>query len=294
MFAADNNALELRSLARSSPTKIPAVEKARQEFLDQSLMKARALWDRYLFDGDSSTVQDVFVRNKDMRISGGCLRVDFAKPLAFDRIELQTQALDSTLINNEQLGAQFSRDLVNWSPSVEAIVRGATLTVFAPAGEWRYFRMQMAPERVAEIVAWNNKSQLPRDGWRANNFFAHPAALPATKAWSAKIKVDEITPTSYLCVAVHGEHGIEGCYAALRIGDRLVGAPDRATSYPSNTWEYPVRARKTGYTYFFPLDDSMVGKDIEVVLLGMKGGGEKLTPSVWITAHELPFTASQK
>ncbi len=290
MFAADNNALELRSLKRSGPSQVPAVQKARREFLDQSLMKARALSDSYLFDGDPATVLDVFVRNKDMRISEGCLRVDFAKAIAFDRIEIHTQALDSTLIKNELLGAQFSRDLVTWSPSVEAIVRGNTLTVYPPTGEWRYFRMQLAPERVVEIEAWNGDTKLPRDGWRASNFFAHPEAVPAVRAWSAKVSVDEITPTSYLCVAVEGEHGVEGCYAALRVGDRLIGAPDRAASYPSNTWEYPARQQKTGYTYFFPLDDSLVGQQIEVVLLGMKGGGEKLQPAVWLTARDLPFT----
>ena len=291
MFAADNNALELRSLDRSGPTKIPAVRNARQEFLDQTLMKARALSDEYLFDGDVSTVFDVFVRNKDMRVAEGCLRVDFAKPIAFDRIEIHSQALDSTLIRNEQSGAQFSNDLVNWTPSAEAIVRGDTLTLYPPAGEWRYFRMQLAPERVAEIEAWKGSSRLSRTGWRASNLFAHPVALPAERAWSAKVKVDEITPTSYLCVAVEGEHGIEGCYAALRVDGRLVGSPDRAASYPSNTWEYPARARKTGYTYFFPLDDSMTGKEIEVVLLGMKDGGAELKPSVWLTARDLPFRA---
>ncbi len=290
IFAADNNALELRSLARSGPSEIPAVQKARQEFLDQSLMKARALSDQYLFDGDPSTVLDVFVRNKDMRIADGCLRVDFAKPVTFDRIEIKTQALDSTLIKNELLGAQFSRDLVNWSPSAEAIVRGETLTIFPPAGPWRYFRMQLAPERVAEIEAWMGGTKLPRNDWRASNLFAHPAAMPAVAAWSAKVTVDEITPTSYLCVAVEGEHGIEGCYAALRVGGRLIGSPDRAASYPANTWEYPARPRKSGYTYFFPLDDSLVGRDIEVVLLGMKDGGQNLTPSVWLTARDLPFT----
>jgi len=289
MFAADNNALELRSLARSGPTKIPAVKKARQEFLDQRLMKARALSDGYLFDGDPYTVLDVFVRNKDMRISDGCLRVDFAKPITCDRIEIHTQALDSTLIRNELLGAQFSADLVNWTPSQEAIVRGETLTVFPPAGQWRYFRMQLAPERIAEIEAWNGGSRLPRTGWRASNLFAHPEALPAVRAWSAKVTVDEITPTSYLCVAVEGEHGVEGCYAALRVGGRLVGAPDRAASYPANTWEYPARPRKTGYTYYFPLDGSMTGREIEVVLLGMKDGGADLKPSVWLTARDLPF-----
>ncbi|MFM7182955.1 MAG: hypothetical protein ACKO2G_16040 [Verrucomicrobiales bacterium] len=291
MFAADNNALELRSLARSGPSKIPAVQKARQEFLDQTLMKARALSDQFLFDGDPYTVMDVFVRNKDMRIAEGCLRLDFAKPIAFDRLEIHTQALDSTLIKNEMSGAQFSRDLVNWSPSQEAIVRGETLTVFPPAGDWRYVRLPLAPERVAEVEAWKGDKKLPRDGWRASNFFAHPDAVPAVRAWSTKVAIDEITPTSYLCVAVEGEHGIEGCYAAVRAGNRLIGAPERAASYPSNTWEYPASARKTGYTYFIPLDESLVGQEVEVILLGMKGGGEKLQPTVWLTARDLPFKA---
>jgi hypothetical protein len=92
-------------------------------------------------------------------------------------------------------------------------------------------------------------------------------------------------------VAVEGEHGEEGCYAALRVGTRLVGAPDRAVSYPSNTWEYPVRRSKTGYTYFIPLDKSFVGQEIEVLLLGMKGGGQNLKPAVWITARDHPFRA---
>ena len=290
MFAADNNALELRSLKRSGPTKIPAVEKARQAFLDQPLMKSRAVSDQYMFDGDLSTVFDVMVRNSDMRLSTGCLRIYFSKPQSFDHIAILTQAYDNTLINNELNGAEFSNDLTTWTPFDEAIVDVNTLNIYPPAGEWRYFRMQQAPERVAEVEAWKGKTMLPRENWTGNNLFAHPKLVPAVKAWSAKVKIDEITPTSYLCVAVEGKHGIEGCYAALRVGDRLIGSPDRAVSYPTNAWEYPVRKKDTGYTYYFPLDKSMLNQDIEVVLLGMKGGGQDLQPAVWLTARELPFT----
>ncbi len=290
MFAADNNALELRSLKRSGETKIPAVKNARQAFLDQPLMKSRALSDQFMFDGDLSTVMDSVVRNKDMRISTGCLRIDFSKPQSFDRIAIHTQAFDSTLIDNENRGAEFSRDLITWTQSDEAIIEGNTLNIYPPAGEWRYFRMQTAPERIAEVEAWKGETQLTRENWRSNNFFAHPKVLPVVKTWSAKVKIDEITPTSYLCVAVEGKHGIEGCYAALRVGDRLVGAPDRAVSYPSNAWEYPVSNKQTGYTYYIPLDQSMLNQDLEVVLLGMKGGGQELQPTVWLTARELPFT----
>jgi hypothetical protein len=289
IFAADNNALELRSLERSGPSEIPAVREARDAFLGQPLIEARALSDRLLFDGDPSTVLDAFVRNRDMRISDGALRVDFAKPRNFDRIAIRTQAFDSTLIRNELLGAEFSRDLKNWTPSDEAIVHGSTLDIYPPAGEWRYFRMRQSPERVAEVEAWRGEILLPRDDWRASNFFAHPDAVPAVRAWSAEVEIDELTPTSYLCVAVEGEHGEEGCYAAIRRDGELIGAPRRAASYPANTWEYPVRRQKTGYTYYFPLDESYLGEETEVVLLGMKGGGEDLEPSVWLTARELPF-----
>lgn len=121
---------------------------------------------------------------------------------------------------------------------------------------------------------------LDRTAWRASNLFAHPDALPSTAAWSASVTVDEITPTSYLCVAVEGKHGKEGCYAAIRRNGKLVGAPNRAPSYPAIPWENPVSGRDSGYTYFFPLDESMVGEKLDVVLLGMKGGGGDLQSSV--------------
>jgi hypothetical protein len=292
-YAANNNALEIRSLARSGPSKIPAVRKSRQAFLDQPLIKARALSDQFLFDGDTTTVFDIYTVGRDARLEGGCLRVDFGKNLPLDRLILKTQAQDRTLIRLLLSSGEFSRDLITWTRAEEIIQDGSDLSLYPPSGQkWRYFRMKGGPERIAEIEAWHNARLLPRKNWRASNLFSHPEVVPAVTAWSSKITVDEITPTSYLCVAVGGEHGVEGCYAALRINDRLIGSPDRAASYPINAWEYPVRKQKTGYTYFFPLDDTMVGKEIEVVLLGMKNGGKELTPSVWLTARELPFQSS--
>jgi hypothetical protein len=290
VFSADNNALELRSLARSGPSAIPAVQHARQAFLDQALMTSRGISDQLLFDGDPSTVLAVFGSKTDPRIADGCLRVDFAESIDFDVLQVHTQAPDRTLQQNLIHGAQFSNDLSEWSPAEELIQEGASMNIYPPAGSWRYFRMRLAPERVAEVEARKDGGLLDRQGWRASNLFAHPDALPATAAWSARIHIDEITPTSYLCVAVHGEHGIEGCYAALRRNGKPVGSPTRAPSYPTNPWEYPVRKFPTGFTYFFPLDASMVGEDLEIVLLGMQGGGQNLQPSVWITARDLPFT----
>ncbi len=291
-FVADNNALELRSMERSGPTEIPAVEKAREAFLGQSLIRSRALWDDFMFDGDVETVFDAYA-NKDLRIAGGCVRVDFGEEISFDRIAIHTQANDQSLIRNKLYGAQFSHDLVNWVSAEEVIQDGSSLLIYPQPGAWRYFRMRNTPERISEFEAWKGDEQLPREQWRGNNLFAHPQVVPAVSAWSAKVVIDEVTPTSYLCVAVEGEHGEEGCYAALRIGEELIGAANRASSFPANAWEYPVRTRKTGYTYFFPVDESIVGQEIEVVLLGMKGGGKELRPSIWLTAKELPFQTAE-
>lgn len=293
-FAADNNVLELRSLMRSGSSKIPGVIKARQAFLDQPLMASRALSDRYLFDGDPTTVFSVMGAGKDLRIADGCLRVDFAAAVSFDVLKLHTQAIDQTLQRNLVSGAEFSTDLLAWVPAEELIQHGGELHIYPPAGEWRYFRMGLAPERVAEVEVLKNGKPLDRVAWRASSLFAHPDAVPAVAAWSATVTVDEITPTSYLCVTVDGEHGRDGCYAALRSGKRLVGAPDRAPSYPTIPWEYPVRGSDSGYTFYFPQDESMVGEKLELVLLGMKGGGGELQPAVWLTARDLPFTAKRQ
>jgi len=289
MFAADNDSLEHRSIERSGSTNIPTVQRARDFFFNQKFLVDRAVSHKYMFDGDPATTFDVYAGNRDLSIEKGCLRVDFNLPMSIGHIRVHTQALEPTLWNIIQTGAEFSTDLVNWTPAKEIIMDGWDLNVYAPEGEWRYFRMQNSPEIISEIEVYRESRLIAYDNWTASNLFAHPMNLPAERAWSATVTVDEITPTSYLCVAVEGEHGIEGAYAAIRAGDRLIGAPDRATSYPANPWEAPVRKQKTGYTYFFPLDTSMIGEKLEVVLLGMKGGGKALQPSVWLTARELPF-----
>ncbi|MGA2863581.1 MAG: hypothetical protein ABSF95_03735 [Verrucomicrobiota bacterium] len=105
------------------------------------------------------------------------------------------------------------------------------------------------------------------------------------------MRVEEAVPGGYLCVALNGRHGVEGAYAALRTaGGRLIGAPDRATSYPSNPWEFPNCKRDRNYTYYFPLSSQMVGQDLEVLVLGTAGCEDHLQPEVWQTARTTPFS----
>jgi hypothetical protein len=67
------------------------------------------------------------------------------------------------------------------------------------------------------------------------------------------------------------------------------GAPDRAGPYPTNVWEYLVAERETGYTYYVPITDDMLGSEIDVVVLGLNPEAADLRPEVWITAYPAPF-----
>ena len=113
--------------------------------------------------------------------------------------------------------------------------------------------------------------------------------MPATQAWVCSFTLQEIPEGSYLAIPIHGKHGIEGAYAALRVDGKPVGAPDRAVSFPSNTWEYPVRQRDQNYTYYVPLHQNMVGKTLDAVVLGLNKEITDLKPEVWITTYPIPY-----
>jgi hypothetical protein len=88
-YAADNNALEVRSLGRSGETKIKEVKAARDAFFNQPLFIERGIWDKNLFDGSRET--DFYVSRRwpgDIRVNGGGVRVDFGQTIELDSIKL--------------------------------------------------------------------------------------------------------------------------------------------------------------------------------------------------------------
>jgi len=91
-------------------------------------------------------------------------------------------------------------------------------------------------------------------------------------AWSFSCKLDEVLPGSYLAIPLLGRHQPEGAFAALRVGNRLVGAPTRAVSYNANVWEAPVQVVGGNYTYFVPLTREMSDQEVDVVVLVMQDG----------------------
>ncbi len=86
---------------------------------------------------------------------------------------------------------------------------------------------------------------------------------PASKTWGFTFVLDEAAKGSYLAVAIAGKHGKEGAYAALRMGDKTIGASSRSPSYLANVWEYRVQTRDSNYTYYFPVTREMTGKTVE-------------------------------
>ena len=125
---------------------------------------------------------------------------------------------------------------------------------------------------------------MDRSRWRASNLFAHPDRMRCVKSWKATFSLDEIPKNSYLSVAINGKHGIEGAYVSAKINGQLVGAPDRASSYPSNTWEYVNAERDANYTYYIPLNEAYINKEIEVFVMAYDKENTAVTPEVWISA----------
>jgi hypothetical protein len=293
-FAADNNALEARALIRSGDTGIPAVKAARDAFFQQRVFAGRGLWDRYLFDGDPATCFHATSRRR-VGPQGGQdppVRIDFGGIIHPDRIELQIpdQYSLANLVEGEGGSvAQVSSDLKTWTDI--PFIHGELSEIAVPKGmAVRYVRIPGFPCRISEVKAHAGGRELPRAKWRASNLFSAFAEMKFTKAWTGTARVEESVKGGYLCVALNGKHGIEGAYAALCTGDGgYVGAPDRATSYPCNPWEGSSCQRDENYTYYFPITPEMVGKDLEVVVLGGAATDDNLRPEVWQTAPGAPF-----
>lgn len=287
-FAADNNALEVRSLSRSGETNIPQVKAARDAFFNQKVFRDKGLWDQFLFDNDSTTTFFPSKRGgRDYRIKGGCFRLDLAKVTTIDKIVVECPDAFSLLPLEQEEGlfVEVSKDLKEWR-KITCLAR--TKIVIPVNDDIRYLRMKSAPSRIDEVKGYKAGKQLSRKNWRASNLFAHPSKMKAKRAWAGSFIAEEVTDKSYLCVAVEGIHGVEGAYAALRIGNEIVGAPDRAVSYPSNAWESNVKNSDKNYTYYFPMKKEWEGKKIEVINLGYAQKQDVKKVVVWQTVYEKP------
>jgi hypothetical protein len=297
-YAADNNALEVRELKRSGESYVPQVQVARKAFFGQEIFVKREIWDKYMFDGDRNTAFSVNMRWGGFEPGKAALRLDLGQLMELDSIVIQTMDEFSLqpLKTEEGEYALVSEDLITWK---EVSFRaGITMKIdLSTAGRLRYMKLLPAPLRIGEITGYKNGVAVDRQAWRASNLFRpyikshwnQDLVFSAHRAWSLKFTLDEIAEGSYLCIAVYGEHGVEGAYAGAKINGQFVGCPDRAPSFKSNSWEVGVREVDRNYTYYIPLNSAMAGKEIEVFVLGLNPLLADLHPEVYITAYPIPF-----
>lgn len=312
VFAADNNALEVRSLLRSGETKIPQVKAARDAFFNQSLFKAREIWDKYLFDDDLSSAFSIAQRWGEIRPFGESgFHLDMGENLKLDKLTIDSfdEYSIAPLKSYEGVEAYVSSDLKNWQRIVFTASPHMEIDL-SHVGEVRYVRFSPCPIRLSEVTGYKDGVKVNRDKWRASNLF-RPYDSPTCRAysvWRSEFVLDEIPENAYLCVAINGYHGNEGAWAGFKIDGEYVGCPDRAPSFTSNTWEYRSADREQNYTYYLPLTKDMVGKKIEAYAISLnrnldyvntdrpddnteKGTipTQNLKPEVWLSNYPYPF-----
>jgi len=290
-FAADNNAFEVRELLRSGPTSVPQVQKAREAFLKQPLLIDRGLWDKNMFDGNDATAFYIARRSGVTPLSGGALRVDFGEAIKIDKIVVRcgSEYALGRFKYDETVVAYLSSDLKEWK-EIRSMADKEIVINLDGKDKVRYLRFRGTPEMVQEIEGYLGSKKLDRSKWRGSQLFARYSRVRAKKAWQHSFTLGEIPKGSYLAIALNGEHGVEGAYAAIRVNGKPVGAPDRSVSYPNNPFENPPRQRSSNYTYYVPLTEDMKGAQIDAVVLGMRNGSDKFKPEVWITAYPTPFS----
>jgi len=297
-FSADNNALELRSLERSGPSNVSEVIEARRAFFQQPQFTELGLSDKNLFDGDPNTRFSVMRRwsywwndDKDATVNDGGFRLDLGAVHAVDSVVLETRDLQSLQPAKfgEGVIAHVSQDLKSWTEVRFIADRRMVIEMPKPGFKLRYLRIESdSPHSLFEVNAYRNDVALNRSEWRASNLFGDFDRMEFKHAWQLDVTLKSITQGSFLAVAIPGEIGNEGAYAAMRVGDEWVGAPDRAPSYPANTFELQVKPVNGNYTYYFPLKPEWTGQPLEVVVLGTDTA-KKAKPYVMLAHKPVPL-----
>lgn len=306
LFAADNDSLEARALKRSGETAVEQVKAAREAFFNQQIYALRGCEGKFAFDGNSDTFFDgssklVF---GGLRLDGGCLRVDFGDVYNADLVAIEFfspyEPTDEFAVQTITRCGTWSADLCEWHASplskefitqkdttLKAVkdsihyfydVRGDRKRItYTVGGDIRYFRLPCPPDRIFKVSLIRGDAELTLNSPKIGNLFGDYDARKAVSAKKAVVRVSaqQWREGCYLAVALEGKHGVEGAYAAAEIDAKPVGFPLRAPSYPSNTWECPVRRSDSFYTYFLPLSSDMTDRDITVYVLSMDKAPDK-------------------
>ncbi|MBO4417108.1 MAG: hypothetical protein J5801_03175 [Bacteroidales bacterium] len=296
-YAADNNALELRSLERSGSTAIPQVQAARDALFNQRSFAIRDCWDRFMFDDDPNTSFSVAIRDGFFKPFTTSLCLDLGEVAELDSIEIDTYDEFSLLPYYIEEGATawVSPDLKGWKP-VTFLSDIRSVVDLRAAGPFRYFKLDFTPMRITEIRGYRGGAPMDRTKWRATNLFPtywvkknEAEGNWKGYTWQGEVCLDEIPKGAYLCIALDGKFEREGAWAALKIEGQWHGCPDRAPSYSCDPygWEVWLNDTEGNYTYYYPLTEDLKGKTLEV--WAVAATSDQIKPSVWISTYPIPF-----
>lgn len=310
MFAIDNDSLEARCIKRSGETEIPEVRAARDAFFSQKLYKLRGTEAKFMFDGRKDTFfdgQSKTYQGSQIRIDGGCLRIDFGENVNADTLEIEFFAVKTPTYDIRQQNipayAEFSADLSEWKSfalselkTVDAnakqeIIRDKVHTTYFADGTrlcavypvcrgTRYVRIAEAMDRIYSVRLFGNGSEIRLRNPSANNLQAHYSRKQTHGIKTGTFTLPEYRDGAYIAVAAEGRYGHENLYCCAEIDGKLTGFPHRAPEYKANQWEHRVCSSMENHTFYLPLPENCTGKEIKIHALfscdeyGMNHGRE--------------------
>ncbi len=306
-FGMDMDSFEARSIKRSGETKIPEVQAARDAFFGQATYKLRGCESRFAFDGKDDTFFDGISKTffGGFRRDGGCLRVDFGDTYDADYIMIEYFDIDEDMdyeVKRQVLPPKgdVSADLAEWRDTyienldvvrhetidilihnVHNIVQrdGTRRRVYYGAGKGvRYFRLPKPVDRIYKIALIKDGQEIALKDPHVNNLlpsYRDRTPVCRTQTGTVTITKDMWRDGCYLAVGFDGRHEAEGAYAVAEVDGKLVSFPSRAPSYNANVWEcdaYYSMHSWEGYTYYLPISEDMIGKEIKLYALFINEG----------------------
>lgn len=277
-YAIDNNALEVRELLRSGKTKFAPVQACRNAFFKDTLFSGIGVWDKYAFDGDLSTSFKVrLVDYNKLGQNNGSFRLDMGESKSLDKLVFKGISAN---FNPETV--ELSSDLSTWNTVKFRSVNDELIVDFHQEKTFRYLRLGKSPSEVAEIEGFSNYKAVDRKLWKASNLFGMVKPNTAKLCWKYEARLSGIGKEANLTVTVPVNCTEGSVFACLLVDGKIISANDRAPSFPYNNWEHYGIANKN-LTFYIPVEETMEGKSVQVMLLTTDEKLKEMKPEVWLS-----------
>ena len=228
-----------------------------------------------------------------IRVNGGCLRADLGREYDVSEIEIISFAIGEPVFDFEKPNIEkkgfVSSDLSGWADadliSSESIsetkcrvtkdfgvidLEGDRIrTRYKVGRKIRYFELPRPMDRIYSFRVYDlSGKEINIPGIKVNNMLSVYDDMHFTYAAKATVSLPEkFNDGSYIAIGTDGRHGYEGVYCAIEFGGKLIGAFDRAHSFPFNKWEHETPAPPSGFTYYFRTTPEMKGRKVTLYAL---------------------------